>query len=249
MTKPLPVKLGKEPLVEAVCQIRVTAKVALNTFFPGLLLAKHKADVSELQQLPASMLPEPIRAMQPEMAYMPLVRLRFKTVLVLIGERAITVSNPAPYLGWPNFRSLIIETFVALLESEQVSEIERCSLKYANVLKATENPDSLQALDWTLKIGQLDLNKQATTLRTEVLIDEMVTIITMSGGVTVQGEGREPVQGSLIDVDTIRQNKRGCDEFIASMSNELDVIRAANKKVFFECLTNEAIQALEPTYE
>ena len=249
MPKPQPVKLLKEPLVEAVCQLRVAGKVALNTFFSGLLLAKHRADVSELQQLPMAMIPEQMRAMQPEMAFAPLVQLRFKGVLVMIGERSITVSNPAPYLGWASFKRLIVEVFTVLFESELVSSVERYSLKYTNVLKANETPDSLGALDWALGVGQLALNKQATTLRTETLTDGLVTIITLSGGVTVQAENQAPVQGSMIDIDTICQNKpQGAEAFAASMSSELDRVRRINKEAFFECLTDEAIHALEPVY-
>ena len=250
MSKTLPVKLNREPLVEAVCQLRVAGKVALNTFFPGLLLAKHPADVSEIQQLPMAMIPEQLRATQPEMAFAPLVQLRFKGVLVLIGERSITVSNPAPYLGWAGLKPLITEVFTVLLESKLVPSVERYSLKYTNVLRANETPDSLGALDWSLGIGHLHLNKQATTLRTETLTDGLVTIITLSGGVAVQAEGKAPVQGSMIDIDTICQPKpQEAEAFAASMSTELDRVRRANKEAFFECLTEEAIHALDPVYE
>jgi uncharacterized protein (TIGR04255 family) len=108
----------------------------------------------------------------------------------------------------------------------------------------------LGALAWSLSIGQLGLNLRATTMRTETMSDGLVTIITIGGGVTVQAEGRAPVQGSLIDVDTICQNKpQGAEAFAAAMSGELDRVRRVSKEAFFECLTNEAIDALEPVYE
>lgn len=249
MPKRQPVRLNKEPLVEAVCQLRVAGKVALNTFFSGLLLAKYPADVSELLQLQMAMIPEQLRSMQPEMAFVPLVQLKFKSVLVLIGERAITVSNPAPYLGWIGFKQRIVEVFTVLLESNLVPSVERYSLKYTNVLKANEAPDSLGALAWSLSVGQLDLNKRATTVRTETLTDGLVTIITLGGGVAVQAEGQAPVQGSLIDIDTICQNRpQSAEAFSASMSGELDRIRRVNKETFFECLTDEAINELAPVY-
>ena len=249
MRKPQPVKLKKEPLVEAVCQLRVVGEVPLNTFFPGLLLAKYQSDVSEIRQLPTVMIPEQLRAMQPEMAFAPLVQVKFKGVLVMIGERSITVSNRAPYVGWAGFKPLIVEVFTVLLESNQVSRVERYSLKYTNVLKANETPDSLDALAWSLGVGQLDLNKRATTLVAETLFDGLVTIITLSGGVTVQAEGQAPVQGSLIDIDTICQSRpQDVKAFGAAMSDELDRIRRVNKEAFFECLTDEAIHALDPVY-
>ena len=250
MPKPLPIRLTKEPLVEAICELRVVSKVALNTIAPGLLLAKHPDDVSEIQQMPAAMIPEQIRAAQPELAFVPLVRLKFKNVLVMIGERSITVANPAPYLGWAGFKPLIVEVFTSLLESKLALQIERYSLKYVNVLKANETPNSLSALNLSINIGQLKLNKMTTTVRTETLTDEMVTIITLTGGVTVQTEGQAPIQGSMIDIDTIRQNNsQDSAAFTASMSSELDRVRRVNKVTFFECLTEEAINELGPVFK
>jgi uncharacterized protein (TIGR04255 family) len=223
---------------------------ALSTFFPGLLLASYAKDVSEIQQLPAAMIPEPVRAMQPEMAYAALVRLKFKDVLVMIGERSITVSNPAPYLGWNGFKPLICEVFDVLLKSKLINRIDRYSLKYTNVLKANEAPDSLNALAWSLSVGGLELDKKATNLRTQTLIDEVISIITINGGVAVQAVGQALVQGSLIDIDTICQSKsQDTDSFASSMSGELDRIRRINKEIFFECLTKEAIDELGPIYE
>ena len=250
MTKQLPIKLNKEPLVEAICQLQIVSKAAFNTFAPGYLLAKYPDDVSDIKQLPASMLPEHIRAQAPELALAPLVSLKFKNVLVMIGERSITVANPAPYLGWAGFKPLIIEIFQSLLESKQALQVERYSLKYVNVLKATEAPNSLSALDLSINIGQLKLNKMATTVRAETLTDELVTIITLTGGVTVQTEGQAPIQGSLIDIDTICQTKaKDPEAFIATMSSELDRVRHVNKVTFFECLTEEAINELGPVFK
>jgi uncharacterized protein (TIGR04255 family) len=250
MPKPLPIKLNKEPLVEAICQLLVVAKAALHTVVPGLLLSQFPGDVSDIQQLPAAMVPEQIRAQQPELALAPLVRLKFKNVLVLIGERSITVANPAPYLGWAGFKPLIVEVFTSLLESKLVSRVERYSLKYVNVLKTNEIPDSLGALALRLEIGHLELNKMATSVRTETLTDELVTIITLTGGVTVQAEGQAPIQGSLLDIDSICQSKPMDPEaFMASMSSELDRVRHINKATFFECLTVETINELGPVFK
>lgn len=250
MPKPLPIKLKSEPLVEAVCQLRMSGNVALSTLFPGLLLSRFPADVAEVLQLPTAMIPEQMRAMQPEMAFAPLVQLKFKNVSVLIGERAITVSNPAPYLGWDGFKPLIVEVFTALLESKLVSLVERYSLKYTNVIPTDQSSDSLNALALELKVGKLELNQRATMVRTETVTDELVTIITLSGRATVQAEGRAAVQGILVDVDTICQNKsQTAESFAQSMSSELDRVRGVNKKAFFECLTDEGLYALEPIYQ
>ena len=250
MPKRLPAKLNKEPLVEAVCQIRVSARVALNTVFPGLFLANHGADVSELHQLPAAMVPEQLRAMQPEMLYAPLVQFKYKSVLVLIGERSLTVSNAAPYLGWDQFKPLIVEVAAVLLDSKLVERVERQSIKYLNVLRPDQIADPLGALAWSLTIGDLELNKSATGVRTETRTDDLVTIITLQGAVTVQAQGNSPVQGAMIDVDTVSTgDPLDAENFGKTFPEQLDRLRLVNKTAFFECLTDEAINALEPVYK
>jgi uncharacterized protein (TIGR04255 family) len=250
MSKRQPVKLKKEPLIEAVCQLRVASKVALNTFFPGLLLAKHPEEVTDIQQLPTAILPEQLRATQPELAYAPLVQLKFKGVVILVGERSVTVSNPAPYLGWARFKALIINVFTDLLDAKLITVIERFSLKYTNVIKPTDKVPSLGNLDWAVNVGKLSLNMPATAMRTETITHGLTTIINITGAVIVQAGEQTPVEGSLIDVDTIFLGPSlAADAFAASMADELDRVRSTNKEVFFECLTDEAINALEPIYE
>lgn len=180
---------------------------------------------------------------------MPIIQLKFKGLLVMIGQRSVSVSNPAPYLGWVEFKSVIVEVFNVLLQSQQVSKIDRYSIKYVNVLKTDGVPNSSDALDWSIRIGQLGLNKQSTNVRTETVSNGLLTIITLGGGVTVQVLGQTPIQGALIDIDTICQTEADPEDFMARMSSELDRIRHANKVAFFECLTNEAIRELDPTYE
>jgi len=250
MPKRLPVKLNREPLVEATCQLRVASEVALNTVFPGYLLANHPGDVTELQQLPAAMFPEPMRMINPELAYAPRVSFKFKGVLVMIGERSVAVTNPAPYLGWPHFKALIVEVFNDLLSSKLISGIERLSIKYLNVLKANEEPNPQKALAWNPGVGGLDLDMRTTHMRTEVRNDGLVTIVQLSGSVMVQVRGQAAEEGALIDIDTVQpMEQQEPNKFANSLSNELDRVRRVNKEVFFECLTDEAVQALGPTYE
>ncbi|MFC5438514.1 TIGR04255 family protein [Rhodanobacter ginsenosidimutans] len=250
MPKRLPVKLNREPLVEATCQLRVTSQVALNTVFPGYLLAKHPGDVSELQQLPAAMFPEPMRMIDPELAYVPRVRFKFKGVLVMIGERSVAVTNPAPYLGWLRFKDLITEVFNDLLASKLISGIERLSIKYLNVLKANEEPNPQNALAWNLRVGGLELDMRTTHMRTEIRNNGLVTIVQLIGGAIVQAQGQAAEEGSLIDIDTVQPvEQQELGEFADSLSDQLDRVRRVNKEVFFECLTDEAVMTLGPTYE
>ena len=241
MPKRLPLKLNRAPLVEAVCQICVSGPGAIHTFFPGVMLAQYQGEVTNIEQLPQSMIPEQVRIMHPEFSLQPLVQFRFKGLLIMVGSRMVTVSNPKPYLGWAAFKPLIVEVFKVLLSSTPNIMIDRVSMKYTNVLTPAEVPNPLAALDWQLSVGALPLSMLNSTLRSETKTDDLTTILTLAGGVTAQAPGFPPVQGSMIDMVSA--------DFLKIMDFELDKVRKSNKEAFFECLTDEAINALEPIYE
>jgi hypothetical protein len=72
--KKLPVKLAKEPLLEAVCELRVESGVELHAVVPGLLYTK-LSNIRAIEQLPVSNVPAEVRASFPELSDAPLVRL------------------------------------------------------------------------------------------------------------------------------------------------------------------------------
>lgn len=250
MPKRQPIKLNREPLIEAVCQVTVTGTVPVHAYFPGILMAKFPGEVSQLEQLPQAMVPEEIRAAHPALEFQPLVQFSFRGILVLVGTRQVTVSNQKPYLGWAAFKPLIVEVLTALLDPQLVTSVQRVSLKYTNVLNSEEKPDPLGAMDWKISVGSLPLMLQATQLRTETYDDGIATIVSMIGSVTAQSGTGAPIQGTLIDVDTVcNYQSSSTAEFLNTMPTELDRIRRVNKATFFECLTDEAINELEPVYE
>ena len=55
MPKSLPIRLGKEPLVEAICELSVSpAAGSLHGVLPGYLYAKFANEVTSFEELPAS---------------------------------------------------------------------------------------------------------------------------------------------------------------------------------------------------
>ena len=251
MPKPLPTKLEKEPIVEAACQLQVVSSVPLSTFLPGLLFSKYPNDISAFQALPLAKVPEIVRNSQPDMAFASLMQLKYKDVLVAIGERSVTVLSITPYLGWSRFKTRIIEVFNLAFELKLISSVSRYSIKYTNVLTGNENLNSLDALELNIKIGGLDLNKQTTALRMDTRTsDGLVTVITIHGSVTVQVAEQAPIQGAMIIVDTIcGDSPQESEDFGTHMSEKLDRLRYVNKETFFECITDEAIHALGPSYK
>jgi len=251
MPKPLPVKLGKSPLVEALCQIQFVGKIPAHTFFPGLLFAT-KEQVSDIRQLPVVPLPQQVRDAKPELANIPVIQLKFESVVVAVGDGVVNVSCPSPYIGWKEFKARVIEVFEALLNSEQVSQVNRYSMKYSNILNSAGDGSGLDMLDWTVRVGgsPLEIDLRSTHLRTESKTDEYAAIVTIMGAVTFQAEGQPLLQGTLLDIDTVAlRTIQNVGDFLPIMPEALEAAHAKCKEVFFDCLTEGAINELDPVYE
>ena len=69
----LPLKLGKEPLIEALFEMRFKATAPVSNILPGLLFTKFKGE-KKIEKLPAAQLPEELRKVDPSLHYAPLLR-------------------------------------------------------------------------------------------------------------------------------------------------------------------------------
>lgn len=254
MPKPLPQTLGKEPLIEAVCELRLSPASPLHNVLPGFLFAKLPADqLGNLEQLPASMIPEPLRERDPNLAYASIVRLAWRDYYILVSARAVALACKMPYPKWPTFKSAALELFQLVLLSPFVKGVDRYSVKYVNFFPSADGKSgNTEMMDWTLKIGELPaLGKSATQLRIEIPSPTgVVTALTIVSPAEVRRDGEPPKQGGIVDIDTICTHvTNDLKTFGNQLEKRLDDVRLINKQVFFDSLTEAAIGAMEPTYE
>src|SRR5215216_8126973 len=71
-TQPLPTKLRKEPLVDAVFEIRFSASIPATSVLPGFFFAKLGTPQWKVDRLPVADLPSQIRSADPNLRYQPL---------------------------------------------------------------------------------------------------------------------------------------------------------------------------------
>lgn len=246
----LPTQLKKQPLLEALCEFRTAAGAPLGLVVPGLLAAKWPSDISGLRDLPSIPLSDQLLEAQPTLAFVPQVELKFRGLIIRASARSITISNPKPYMGWARFKPILIDVANLLLNSKQFSRTTRYSLKYIDLLDTNTFDDPTNALTWSARIGNINTDRPATMLRTQVTSpDSTVSIITLTGAVKVQQDNQEPLHGALVDVDTICSHiPQDLDEFVKGLPKHLDRIHSINKELFFGCLTQDAINSLEPVY-
>lgn len=247
----LPIRLGAEPLLEAVCEMRFASSFPASNILPGLLLQGLQAEENQMsmQRLPASNLPKEMREIDPALRDAPLIGLKWGGRNILIGDSLISVSCGKNYPGWKAFRADIEKVFRIAAGSQIIQSITRFSLKYVDLIPGG-NLETAGGLDISVKLGELTLDRQNTVIRMEVVDPPYLHVVNAMTAADAVQEGAAPVRGSLIDVDTLHLSPQASvQEFMDRLVHNLDDAHARNKRMFFECLTQETLDRLEPSYD
>lgn len=246
----LPTKLGKEPLIDVLFEVRFTSKVPAEAVLPGLLFSQLK-DVGRIEPLPVAQLPAPVRAADPQLTFAPLSRITWKQqFVILVGERSLVVGCKMPYPGWPAFKAAILEVLGVLRGAEILTKVHRHSLKYIDLLEVDgDDAEALKRLNVAVRIGSHTVESENTALRVELRRGSLLHAVQLATNAVVQQEGTGSRKGALIDVDTFAFAELEPDAFFAELPNSLEDIHAGNKQMFFECLTEHGLNLLEPKYD
>ena len=186
----------------------------------------------------------------PALQFQPVVRLELAKYFVLISDSSIAVSCKLPYSGWTAFREVILEILRAVKTIGVVTRLNRYSLKYVDVLPAADMQDQVRALKWSVKLGEHLLRRESALLRVEIPKDSFIHLVTTQTGVTLRLPGRAEVEGIAVDVDSVAiVDGIDFEKFIDNLSERLNLLHAENKMMFFDLLTDETLNSLEPSYE
>ncbi len=245
--KMIPKKLGKEPLIEAVCELRFKSdKDSISDLLPGLLFQKLGERFPKVEKLPASNIPSVILKNDPNFYYVPTIKLiGAEPCSILLGEHVFSFSSTNPYMGWDRFLSTIMELQGILKQTSLITHPERISLKYVDILSEKEG-FTLDSLNLKLQIGENLIAAAPVQLRTELKTKEFNNIIQIASPAHAELNTGQHFDGILIDIDTISQAMP--DDFWSGQKDFLDRAHAAGKSMFFDLLKHETIKRLEPEY-
>lgn len=249
--KKLPAKLAKEPLVEAVCELKVDSEVELHTVVPGLLYAS-LGEITAIEQMPASNVPANIRASLPGLMDAPLVRMHWNEYSILCGRSSVAVASRLPYEGWNTFKLHICNIFKTMLNKTPVRSIQRYSVKYINLIEGDDLGQQHEALDWNLTVGEHPVVTGPVQLRCEIAgTDGMITVLQIVTGSIVQLMNTPEVKhGCLVDTDTVMQYQTSdIQGFKEQLEDRLEAVKLENKKWMFESLKQSTIDQMGPTYD
>lgn len=247
---PIPKRLNKEPLIEAIWQAQFEPKKGLpvGDLLPGILYSALKVEYTNLQlhRLPTADIPAPVAQFDPNLRFAAKVRLDAADAPFLwqVGDRVANLNCRKPYVGWERFKAAILDFIQTVENSGLVQQSLRHSLRYIDLLTRDTPPD-LSSLQLSMRMGAHAIQKLPLQARVELPDDEYMHVIQIATPAQVQlPEGI--CEGSVIDLETLMAKPPAS---WGEARDQLEELHARSKRLFFEhLLTAAAIEALEPEY-
>jgi uncharacterized protein (TIGR04255 family) len=241
MTKPLPIKLGHEPIVAAALELRGIGAVPLHTVLPGVFRSAFAGE--ELATTPV----QPNEVMVPLGQSGPKLRLAWRGYDILVGDDLISMNIGLKYPGWTQYRADALVAIAAVIDQGALSSLFRYGIKYVNFFeKKTPLKD---ILNWSLQLGSNLISEENLQLRVERQVGELRSIVAVVTEAIVRKGGSADRAGCILDIDTVCLVPNvDIQEFRASLGERLDAVRLLNKQVFFDLITEQQLATLEPTY-
>jgi uncharacterized protein (TIGR04255 family) len=245
----LPIKLKKEPLIDAIFAIQFSSSTSASTVLPGLLFSKLDEKGKKIERLPIADFPVQIRNDNPILRLQPLVKLDLGNFLVLIGDNNLSVATVMPYCGWAAFKEKIIQIFGLLGDMKIIDTIDRYSMKYVSVVGGTSIADQINKINMAVKLGSHQLTAETFNIRIEIPRHDLLHIVQIAAPAVAALPDGQSRTGVVIDIDTLCNYQTSeLATLFTELPDRLEKIHTGNKEMFFECLKPETIESMEPLY-
>lgn len=245
----LPNKLNKEPLIDAVFEIRFSSIAPASIILPGSLFNSLEGE-KVIESFPISQISKAVRDTDQNLKYAPLTRIDWKQFLISISDFSVAVSCKYPYPGWSQFKPAIITIMDILVGSKIVQEIERYSMKYIDIIPIQEARHIVAMLNLNMSIAGHTLTEEQFHIRIGIPKDNFIHTVQLASSAQAVLHNGLKKEGFIVDIDTVAaQNNISMQSLHEGISDKLEAIHLANKVMFFDCLTTQTINSLEPVYD
>lgn len=246
----LPKKLEKEPLVDAVFEIRFSSSTTASNVLPGFFFSKLGMKEWSVDNLPVSQVPSQLRSRDPNLRHQPIMRVNWDNFVILIGDTTLGVACKMPYLGWIKFSERIAKIVELLRDTGIVQTIERYSLKYIDIIEGETLAEQIQRINMDIRVGSHVVKEETFSVRIEIPHENFINVIQIAAPAKLTKPDGQVRNGILVDIDSIcNYQTSDLSKFTDELSARLNLIHTENKKMFFNCLKQETIIYLEPIYE
>lgn len=248
MTK-LPLILEREPLVDAVFEVRLNDTPTLVDILPGFLFHELEPKPT-VMRLPTAEIPQPMRANNPNLQFAPLSRVEWGSYFISVGDRNIVISCKLPYPKWPNFKTTILDVTRRIARAEIAGKVERYSLKYVNLIEAPTLALQIEKIRMSIALGTVQVLADHVNMQVHRVEGDIVHILSVITGAKGNRPDGTELDGVVVDIDSIRNVAlTDYSTLVADLEPKLEHLRQANKVKFFDCLSDATIKEMGPIYE
>ncbi len=245
----LPKTLEREPLVEAVFEVRMGGDPHLADLLPGALFGQLTPKPT-IQRLAAAEIPQPIRDQDPNLAFSPVIRLDWGGFTISFGYRNLVIGCKLPYPKWPAFKEAILGIGEKVSKVGIAGTVERYSIKYVNLIQAPTLAEQIAKINVAVRVGDVEANQDHLSVQVHRKEHDTLHILSVVTGAQVGMPDGTFLSGVVVDIDSIRTMQfSDFNTFFVRLEPELENLRQANKLKFFNCLRESTIIEMGPSYD
>lgn len=247
----IPIKLEKEPIIDAIIEIRTENEVSIADILPGALEGKYKGIANSLEKLPTFDIPASIRKKDINFKFQPLIRLDMDGYKLLVGDSVLALASKLPYPSGETFKSKFKEIFGLVFDLGLIDSIQRYSMKYVDFIEGESNKEILPLVNINLNMASEKIEEQNFRVQIQEKDPDQkrmyfYEIIGLAKAKTIEQQVKN---GLIIDIDTISTEQSiNMSDFKDSLDVRLDEIHTKSKERFFSLLTPLGLERLGAQY-
>lgn len=244
----LPTKLAKEPLVDAIFEMRFDSTMPVASIWPGMLYSALPGPIA-LENLPAVGIPKEMRDADSNLTFVPLARLSIDDYWIMVGDRVFAVAAKVPYPGWEAFKATILNAFSIVLGTPFVNSISRCSIKYIDILNQVPFEPSA-CFNLNVNLGGRSAVNNDFHVRLAFEENGITHNLQAASKATVSIIGGKTLNGPVLDVDSVMEFvPESPSVFMELLADRAEALHDSNKRLVFDSLSPAVLSYLEPSYE
>ena len=240
----LPSKLKHDTILEAIFELRfepgLPNEAVFGVIYPSVMKKfqglKHIA-------LPILQVPDVVRNNEIQYRYQPLNRLQGEGLSISIGPRVISFSIVKPYIGWNKWKPDIMDILNKLSDDNVIKNAERTGLRYLDFI----GRDVFPLINAEVVIINSTVKPVSKSVRAEIAEGEYIKVLQLTNNASINENGQKK-DGSLIDIDIVRNKRISNYDFKINLETILDKSHITAKQLFFDILKEDYLMELGPVY-
>jgi uncharacterized protein (TIGR04255 family) len=239
----LPSRISPCPIVGAVAEIRFQTDLRA-TAVPGMIYGAVRERFPSLHDAPGVNVPEEIRAIQPALAYQPVLVAEGEHLALHVGHKNLFLGmrEKAEYPGWAVYRDALVWVTGRLRPLNLIKEPERLGLRYTDFF----DPPLVERLKVELRVGGQLKTEGSVQVIYQFRRDGFTGRVRVDTGAIFSGP--QPRRGIILDVDL--GFSLASADFWEKLIVQFDLAHDLQKEIFYgELLQEHFLATLNPQYD